>query len=73
MLTIPSKKIGCIIEVKYAENGAFDSACREAMDQIEDNGYITALIQNGMHTIHKYGIACFRKSCRILYEREDRK
>ena len=70
-LTIPSVKTGCIIEVKYAENGAFDSACREAMKQIEDNNYTTVLIQEGMKIIHKYGIACYRKSCRVLYGKEN--
>lgn len=73
ILTIPLEKIGCIIEVKYAENGSFDSACSKAMKQIEDNGYTEAFVQNGMLTVHKYGIACYRKSCRILYGREDRK
>lgn len=64
-ITIPSEKIGCIIETKYAEDGSFDSACREAMRQIELNGYATALRQEGMQVIHKYGIACYRKTCKV--------
>lgn len=70
MLEIPSKEIGCVIEVKYAENGAFDSACSEAMDQIEDGSYVTALRKDEMRTIHKFGIACYKKSCRVMYRRE---
>lgn len=66
-VAIPSQKIGCIIEVKYAENGSFDSACREAMKQIEENRYVTALKQEGMDTIHTFGIACFQKSCKVAY------
>ncbi len=68
-ITVPSEKIGCIIEVKYAENGAFDAACQEAMKQIKDKSYVTALQQEGMNTIHKFGIACYKKSCKVVYEK----
>lgn len=68
MVSIPSKKTGCIIEVKYAGNGMFDSACEDAMRQIEDGAYVTALKQEGMQTIHKFGIACYKKSCRVISE-----
>ncbi len=70
LIMVPTEKIGCIIEVKYAENGAFDPACRKAMEQIEDEGYVAVLKQEGMRTIHKYGIACYKKNCRVAYERE---
>ena len=66
-LGIPTTRVGCVIEVKYAENGQYDLACTKAMEQIEENGYIEVLKQNGMQTIHKYGIACYKKSCKILY------
>lgn len=66
-ISIPAEKIGCVIELKYAEDGAFDFACREAMKQIEDGGYATALIQEGMQTIHKFGIACYKKTCKVIY------
>lgn len=65
-LEIPSEKIGCVMEVKYAEHGRFDQACAKAMQQIEDGSYAEALHQDGMQTIHKYGIACYKKSCRIV-------
>ena len=64
-LEIPSEKTGCIIEVKYAEGGGFDAACKKAIKQIEDAGYAGTLEQNGMQTIHKYGISCYKKSCRV--------
>lgn len=66
-LEVPSTKTGCIIEVKYAENGRYDQTCAEAMGQIEDNGYTEALKIDGMQTIHKYGIACYRKNCQVSY------
>ena len=67
-LEIPVLKVGCVIEVKYAEAGKYDQACREAMAQIEKNGYAEALKQDGMQTIHKYAIACFKKSCKVTYK-----
>ncbi len=70
LLMAPRERIGCVIEVKYAEDTAFDAACREAMEQIETHEYTELLRSEGMETIHKYGLACFRKSCRVTYERE---
>ena len=55
---------------KYAENGAYDRACNAAMEQIEANGYADILKQDGMQTIHKYGIACYKKICKIFYSSE---
>lgn len=66
LIMVPPEKIGCVIEVKYAEKGRFDSACLEAMKQIEDNGYADALRQEGMRTIYKYGIACYQKTCKVI-------
>ncbi len=67
MIMIPSEKIGCIMEVKYAENGAFDSVCSQAMKQIQDESYETVLKQEGMQTIHKFGIACYKKNCKVTH------
>ena len=64
---IPASRIGCVIEVKYAENGTFEAAGKKAMEQIENDGYVVALKQEGMKQIHKYGIACYQKSCRVTY------
>lgn len=69
-LTIPEVNAGCVIEVKYAEGGNFDTACREAMKQIEENRYAAALKQEGMKQVHKYGIACYKKSCKVAYSLE---
>ncbi len=65
---IPAEKIGCVIEVKYAENGTFDAKCTEALAQIEKQNYTSTLQLDGMQTIHAYGIACFRKGCRVAYK-----
>lgn len=58
--------IGIIIEVKYAENGAFDAACAKALQQIEEKHYAEELVDDGMDKILKYGIACYKKRCRVV-------
>ncbi|MCI9455092.1 MAG: hypothetical protein HFG83_14970, partial [Dorea sp.] len=55
-----------IIEVKYAENGIFDSACQKTLKQIDHDGYVSACKQEGMETIYKFGIACYKKKCKIV-------
>ena len=62
------KEIGIVIELKYAENGAFDAGCREAMRQIKDRRYEESLVKNGMRTIYCYGIACYKKRCKVVSE-----
>ena len=69
-LEVPTERTGCVIEVKYAEQGAFDSACQEAMRQIDECGYVALLKQDGMERIHKFGIACYKKSCNVIYDLE---
>ena len=55
---IPATKTGCVIEVKYAEDGTFEQTLANAMEQIDKNGNAEVLKQDGMETIYKYGIAC---------------
>ncbi len=65
---IESRGTGIVIELKYAENAAFDDACREALQQIRDRNYEEVLIDDGMKTIRRYGIACYKKRCRVISE-----
>lgn len=60
------KEIGIIIEFKYAEKAAFDKGCSEALKQIQDKNYEEALIDDGMAVIYKYGIACYKKRCKVV-------
>lgn len=69
-IEIPSEKTGCVIEVKYAEDGHFDAACKKAVEQINDHNYVDEIRKKGMKVIHKYGIACYQKSCKIAYCKE---
>lgn len=66
LIEVEDEDIGIIIEVKYAEGEAFDKACEEALRQIEEEGYIEQLEADGMQTILKYGIACYKKKCRVV-------
>ena len=56
---------GIVIEVKYAENGNLKAGCREALKQIEEKEYEERLAEDGMETIRKYGIACWKKKCEV--------
>ena len=58
--------MGIIIEVKYAHDGDLDTACREALKQIEYTKYEDDLEDDGVENILKYGIACYKKRCRVI-------
>lgn len=66
---IPDDGVGCVFEIKYAENKKFEPACREAMEQIHKKDYAAVLRDAGMEVIHAYGVACCLKECRIIHER----
>ena len=63
---VEDRDIGIVIELKYAENAAFDNACKEALKQIRDRNYGEKLADDGMTTIRKYGIACYKRRCRVV-------
>ncbi len=65
---VEDRDIGIIIELKYAEDAAFDLACKEALEQIHDRNYEEILIDDGMKTIYRYGIACYKKRCKVISE-----
>ena len=57
---------GDSIELKYAEDGAFDAACDEAFRQIDEKKYIDYLQQECMETIYTYAVVCYKKSCKVV-------
>ncbi|MCD7955685.1 MAG: ATP-binding protein [Lachnospiraceae bacterium] len=71
MVKIEEEDIGIIIEFKYARNARFDAECKDAMAQIERMHYTSELKHEGYHTIYKYGIACFKKRCKVVCEKEE--
>lgn len=62
---------GIIIEVKYAHDTNLDAQCRKALEQINAAGYAEQLYDEGMRTILKYGIACYKKRCRVMLVKEE--
>lgn len=60
------ERTGIVIEIKYAQNGNLDKSCEAALQQIEDNNYAARLIEDGMKKIIKYGIAFYRKHCKVV-------
>lgn len=62
---VEDRETGIVIELKYAENAAFDNACKEALKQIRDRNYGEKLADDGMTTIRRYGIACYKRRCRV--------
>lgn len=63
---VEDRETGIVIELKYAENAAFDNACKEAIKQIRDRNYGEKLADDGMTTIRRYGIACYKRRCRVV-------
>ena len=66
LIRIEDEDVGIVIEVKYADDGNLQGECEKALQQIIDIRYTEALEQEGIHTIIKYGIACYRKKGKVL-------
>ena len=65
-LTSSDRKTGAIIELKLAKSDdEFDSACDEAIEQINSRQYTKVFRPIITKTIYKYGIACRQKYCKI--------
>jgi hypothetical protein len=58
--------IGIVIEIKYAQDGDLEKACNIALEQIRDKKYDTVLCDDGMEKIIKYGVAFYKKNCKIV-------
>ena len=65
LIKIPENRIGIVIELKYADDKKLDAACEKALAQIEQQQYASSLEEDGMRTIIKYGIACYKKECKV--------
>ena len=60
------ERTGIVIELKYAVNGNLETACAEALKQIEDKKYAEGLKRRGMKKMIKYGIAFCEKECMVM-------
>lgn len=61
---------GIILELKYADDGNLDTACKKALEQINRNRYEEILLDEGVPNILKYGIAFYKKRCRVMANTE---
>ena len=59
------ERTGIVIELKYADGGKMETACAEALEQIEEKKYAEGLKRRGMKKIIKYGIAFYEKECMV--------
>ena len=66
LVEVPKNRTGIVIELKYAEDGNMDAACEKALQQIEDRDYAAKLKDDGMRNIIKYGIASYKKNCKVV-------
>lgn len=65
-IEVEDEKTGIVLEIKYAHDSNLEALCRKALMQIDEAGYAQALYEDGMHTVLQYGIACYRKECKVL-------
>ncbi|MCD8301380.1 MAG: ATP-binding protein [Clostridiales bacterium] len=68
LIYIEDEEKGMVIEVKYAEKGEYDQACKKALEQINRLDYSSELQKWGCRIIYKYAIACYKKNCKVEME-----
>ena len=66
LVEIEDEELGIIIEVKYAREGDLEAGCAEALRQIEEKSYEEVLREDGVEKVLKYGIACYKKRCKVV-------
>lgn len=66
LIETEDQEIGIIIEIKYAETGNLEAVSEEALKQIEDRRYEEQLLEEGVEHILKYGIAFYKKKCKVM-------
>ena len=61
---------GIIFELKYSrEASGLDKACERAIKQIKDRRYSEYLKNDGRHNMTLYGIAFYKKRCKVAVEK----
>lgn len=61
---------GIIMELKYAHSfNDLEQACERALEQIKDRRYDSDFREDGRNEILAYGIAFYKKRCKVVVER----
>ncbi|MDR1700288.1 MAG: PD-(D/E)XK nuclease domain-containing protein, partial [Lachnoclostridium sp.] len=71
LVNIEDEDIGIVIEVKYSQNDNLEADCKKALEQIEERNYQEHFQDMGIQTILKYGVACYKKRCKVLMMKEE--
>lgn len=71
LVEIEDEELGIIMEVKYAQDGNLEAGCADALAQMEEKSYEEVLYQDGMAKILKYGIACYKKRCKVVLDEKN--
>lgn len=69
-ILIDDAETGIVIEVKYAQNGDLEAECQKALTQMRALHYEDGMRNAGMQKVFKYGIACWKKTCKVVVEGE---
>lgn len=70
IVTLEDPDAGVVVEIKKADRLAeLDSACQRALAQIHDRSYGDYLLNEGREDILAYGIAFWKKRCKVVCER----
>ena len=51
---------------RRAEKGNLEAGCWEAVKQIEEKQYVRTTEEDGMTEIIRYGVACYKKQCKVV-------
>ncbi len=60
------ERTGIIIELKYANDGNLEAACKKALEQMEEKKYAEGMKRRSTKKIIKYGIAFYEKECMVV-------
>ncbi len=61
---------GMILELKYAQDGKLEQACRKALAQTTEVHYAEILEDQGINEILCYGIAFYKKRCMVMCKKQ---
>ena len=66
LIETEDQETGIIIEITYAEKWNLEAVSEDALKQIEDRRYEEQLLEEGVEHILKYGIAFYKKKCKVI-------
>ncbi len=69
LIKTEERGVGILIVMKYIPSGKLDSGCKKVVKQISGNKHRGWIETYEIQNILKYGIACYKKQCRVEIER----